>query len=55
MIDNIDRMHGKYAAEKIGYAVSIGVYFVFFSLFATISLPFYLLGLVVGTLVDRKR
>ena len=54
MQQNVVLMRGKNTAEKIGYAVSIGVYFAFFCAFALISSPFYITGWCVGKIVERS-
>lgn len=51
--DTIVEMRAKQAVERIGQTVAIGIYAVFFVLFGAISLPFYLLGNVVGAFVDN--
>ena len=55
MSENIAQMRRKPTVEKIGHAVSIGVFLVFFCVFGIVALPFYLLGLYVGALVDGKQ
>ena len=46
--ENIAEMKPKPTVEKIGHAVAIGVYVLFFLLFGIVALPFYIVGWVVG-------
>ena len=52
MAENIVQMRRKPPVERIGHAVSIGVFLVFFCAFGIVALPFFLLGWFVGKLVD---